>query len=341
MASGGRDLASLQIFTLQLSVMLSAGVALPRGLEVLTQMGGPMAEVSDRLLRSVEHGKSLSVGMEEQREVFPVTYRRVIRVGESTGQMTAVLPALSRSLSSQLETRRRLFASLTYPAFVLLVSGCMVSFLLFYQMPKLLASFGAGPQLPMLTRLVLGSMKPLAVLGVMGMAVLIVGGLGMARSERFRDGVLRQASRIPRLGQLLGDYALIQVCGDLGMMLAQGLDLSRSLRTVLEGGTGWPPLDDDLNHILDDVLHGEELSDSMHRRNFPKLLTLLVRAAEELGQLNGAFKRYQEMGESRIQYASEAFLQMLEPCLHLFMGIVVGTLVLACFLPVYQTIQQI
>jgi type IV pilus assembly protein PilC len=341
MASAPGDLASLQIFTLQLSVMLNAGVSLPRGLEVLTQMGGSMAEVADRLLLSVEHGKALSVGMEEQRAVFPVTYRRVIRVGESTGQLNSVLPALSRSLSGQLETRRRFLASLTYPAFVLLVSGCMVSFLLFYQMPKLLSAFGSGPQLPTLTRVVLGSMKPLAILGVLLLGSLVGCGLAMSRSERFRDWMLRRANRIPRLGKLLFDYSLIHVCADLSMMLTQGIELTRALRTVLEGGTGCPPLDDELNGILNDILHGDELSACLQKRDFPKLLTLMVRSGEELGQIHGAFRQYQEMGESRLQYASEAFLQMLEPCLHLFMGLVVGTLVLACFLPVYQTLQQI
>lgn len=173
------------------------------------------------------------------------------------------------------------------------------------------------------------------------MSGLILVGVGMARSEPFRVGVLRQAGRFPRLGQLLFEYSLVQVCGDLSMMLAQGLDLTRALRTVLEGGTGWPQLDDDLGAILDDVLDGESLSDSTQARGFPKLLTLLLCSGEELGQLHGAFRQYQEMGESRIQYASEAFLQMLEPCLHLFMGVVVGTLVLACFLPVYQCIEHI
>jgi len=341
MQTGPRDIASLQIFTLQLSVMLNAGVSLARGLEVLTQMGGPMASVADRLLYAVETGKPLSVGMEEQKGVFPPTYRRVIRVGESTGQILTVLPPLSESLARQLEMRQRLTASLTYPLFVLLVSGLMVSFLLFYQMPKLLSAFGSGPDLPLLTRVVLASLKPLGALAVLGSLGLVIFAATMHRSEKFRLKVFRWAGRVPRLGSFLFDYALIQVCGDLSLMLSQGVDLSRSLRTVHQGGTGWPQLDDKLNLVLDEVLHGEDLSQAMNEEGFPRLLTILLRSGEELGKLEGAFRHYHDMGQFRMQQASEAFLQLLEPCLHLVMGFVVGTLVLACFLPIYQTLQQI
>jgi len=335
------DLNALQIFTLQLAVMLNAGVSLSRGLEVLSQMPGPMAQVAHSLLYGVESGKRLSAAMEEQRDVFPLTYRRVIRVGESTGHMLAVLPALAASLAGQMELQRRLRASLTYPAFVLSVSGAMVSFLMFYQLPRLLSAFGSGPQLPLLTRVVMMSLKPLGsllVLGVLGALALAV---ALSRSETFRAWFLQKLARVPVIGPLLHEYFLIQVCGDLALMLSQGVDLSRSLRTVVTGGSGWPPLDEALGKTLDEVLHGEDLSDALSRADFPRLLTILVRSSEELGRLEGAFKNYFEMGQCRIHYASEAFLQMLEPCLHLFMGLVVGTLVLACFLPIYQTLQTI
>lgn len=341
MQNGLQNTGSLRIFTLQLSVMLNAGVSLGRGLEVLAQMEGAMAQVADRLLYAVETGKPLSVGMEELKEFFPPTYRRVIRVGESTGQLLSVLPALSHSLARQLEMRQRLMASLTYPLFVLIVSGLMVSFLLFYQMPRLLTAFGSGPELPWLTRLVLASLKPLGLTVILAFSALFVLTVAFTRSEAFRLKLALWAGRVPRLGDLLFDYALIHVCGDLSLMLSQGVDLSRALRTIRQGGTGWPQLDEKLNQVLDQVLHGEELSLAMHERGFPRLLTLLLRSGEELGKLDSAFRHYSEMGQFRIQQASEAFLQLLEPCLHLVMGFVVGTLVLACFLPIYQSLQQI
>lgn len=341
MAGAHRDIGSLQIFTLQLSVMLNAGVSLPRGLEVLAQMPGVMAGVAHHLLCGVEGGKALSAVMEEQREFFPLTYRRVIRVGESTGQIVIALPALADSLAGQLELQRRLRASLTYPVFVLSVSAAMVSFLMFYQLPRLLSAFGSGPELPWLTRLVLYSLKPLGLLGVGSLAALVGVALGVSRSESFREWVLRQLARLPGLGKFLYEIYLVQICGDLSLMLTQGVDLSRSLRTVIQGGTGWPPLDQSLSRVLDDVLHGQELSQALAAENFPRMLTLLVRSTEEVGKFESAFRNYHDLGQSKIQHSCDAFLQMLEPCLHLVMGLIVGVLVLACFLPIYQTLQQI
>ncbi len=129
---------------------------------------------------------------------------------------------------------------------------------MFYQLPRLLSAFGSGPQLPLLTRVVMMSLKPLGsllVLGVLGALALAV---ALSRSETFRAWFLQKLARVPVIGPLLHEYFLIQVCGDLALMLSQGVDLSRSLRTVVTGGSGWPPLDEALGKTLDEVLGESE-----------------------------------------------------------------------------------
>lgn len=336
------SLASLQLFTLQLGVMLGAGLPLQRSLEILSKMPGPMAVTAYRVLRGVESGKPLSQSMEDCSGVFPLTYRRAIRVGENSGQLLEVLPALSSSLANRLQMQARLRGALTYPAFVLMLSSLMVAFLLFYQVPRLLSVFGsAHAELPGLTRLVLVLIKPLAALA--GLTLLAAVGVFVAarRSERWRTRVVHWAESVPRLGALLQEYALIQLSGELAMLLRQGLELSRALRVVREGGSGWPALDRRLGAVLDRVVHGTELWQALESEEFPRLLVMLVRSSEELGSLHSAFAHYFEMGQSRLEDTAETFLRLVEPALHMFMGFVVGTLVLACFLPVYQSISQI
>lgn len=337
----GYSLADLQLFTLQLSVMLNAGVSLPRALETLTQMEGGMQPVTQQLLRQIEGGHPLSSAMERLPWAFPPTYRRVIRVGESTGQLLLVLPSLSDSLSQQLRTRQRFLGSLTYPLFVLGVSALMVSFLLFFQLPRLLSVFGEGAQLPWLTRLVLASIKPLGATMALGVIATLAGLLALRRFPGVQEALLRRLPRVPKLGPLLADFFLVQLCRDLSLMLQHGLELSRSLRTFIEGGSGWPDLDDRVRGVLDDILRGEELNQALAHQRFPKLLVALVRCNEELGHIEQGFAHYAEMGENRLEAASEDFLRLLEPALHLFMGFVVGTLVIACFLPVYQQLQSL
>lgn len=333
------SLREIHLFTLQLSVMLEAGLHLSQALEVLGRMGTPADPVAQQILKDVDSGRYLSVAM-FRSGMFNVAYLRLIRAGEASGQMHAVLRPLAEHLERSLMNRTALASALAYPAFVMTASAGMLGFLLYFQLPQMLRlTAESGGEVPWLTRMVMVLVQPAVPLVLLGTAA-VLGGAGWWawRRPRGRRWLREVQYRLPIAGPMLYQLALTRITRDLHLMWHYGVELMQALRTLCETPTGCPPLDRGLVQLTNAVEAGQSLSDAMAEEGgtFPKMLMMLVRSGEESGRVTLGLQHYTTVTEDAVHGRIKDLTAMLEPLMLLVMGLLVGVIVLASLLPVYH-----
>ena len=336
------SLRDLHLFTLQLAVMLEAGLSLSQCLEVLCRMGSSTDAVARALLDYVDSGCLLSVAMSRTR-LFGVAYLRMIRAGEATGQLEGVIRPLADHLEQSLHNRQGLVAALAYPAFVMAASAGMVGFLLYFQLPQMLKlTTQSGGEVPVLTRAIMYLVQPALPLGLLALALALMLGMRWAwRTPEGRRWVRGAVFATPVFGKIFYHLALARITRDIHLMWRHGVDLMTTLRTVGETPTHCPALDTALGGVAVRVEGGQTLGEALQaEKAFPKMLTLLVRAGEETGDVVVGLEHFTRTVEEDVHGRIRDMTSLLEPMMLLAMGLLVGVIVLASLLPVYNLIAK-
>ncbi|MEW6278422.1 MAG: type II secretion system F family protein [Candidatus Eremiobacterota bacterium] len=327
------SLKSLGLFTFQLGIMISASVHIVRALETLTRSEDPAtAAVAAGLLDGLIRGRSLSDAMLAQPRCFDRVYVKMVRTGELGGCLSEVLQDLGRCLDREARIRGRIAQSLAYPAFLLLVSLLMVAFLVYYMVPRFLPAFAqTGAPLPWITRaLVVVAQNPGVAVGV-PVAVL----LG-ALASSVDSLVERLKFDTPLIGALNRDRSLARLCSNLSLLLQRGVSLTAALKTLSEG-TGCSRLDKAVQRVLGRIEQGMEFSRSLQEEDaFGELISTMVGAGEHSGQVAPFLRRCADLLDERVDLSLAGLLQIVEPIVLAGMGLVVGSIVVAVFLPLYQ-----
>ncbi|MEW6279106.1 MAG: type II secretion system F family protein [Candidatus Eremiobacterota bacterium] len=335
--------ASIRLFTLHLSVLLGAGLGLARSLDVLGRgQDDAMSRVARSLSVRVDQGHSLSEAMRTQGEVFPPLYLGLVRVAEVTGQLVKTFERLAATLERQSGIRQRLMSALAYPAFVLVSVLAMTAFLVYFLLPMFMKTFtDSGAELPWMTRMLVTLVtNPWFTSAPPVLGGLLAGSVWVyARQPARRRRLYSALFHVPVLGRFLFLAALSQVTGSLALLLENGVNLTKALDCVRQTPTGWQPLDEALKQVQTLIFEGSELGEALaSTRIMPPLLVNMVAAGEPIGTLHPWLRRYTELTEDDLQGRIDALGSVLEPVLLVFLGLVVGFVVLACFLPTYQLI---
>lgn len=340
-------LKSLSLFMIQLQALVAAGVSYYAALKALGQTEDRAVRAAcSNLIHRVNAGSSLSQAMALNPRAFDALVVNLVQLGERSGMMVEVLGRLGQALDKELRRRNRLANALVYPLFVLGASALMVGYLLYVMLPQFLRLFAeTGMQLPALTRAVMTlATSPLLPMSLLG--VLAVGAAWTFTSQRTVSGrvnVQKLRYETPLVGPFFRDYLLAGVCRNLAMLLRCGNSLSSSLKLLVNPTTGYYRMDDALTLVHDGVYKGGlSLSEAMGPLpEFPRMLVQLVGSGEETGGLDDFLDRYADLTDQRLDLTLTSLLQLVEPALMLFLGVVVGTLVLAAFLPVYQLVTAL
>lgn len=330
-------LRDLLLFTSQLNVLLTAGIPLVPALDAL---GGDdeKGAVAEGLATHLGRGNRLSASMARYPRVFDQVYVRMVHLAEQSGRLAEVFGSLARTLQLKEESQGRLARALIYPAVLLCFSLGITGFLFCYMLPRFLETFkGFGLQLPTLTRAMLFLFeRPLFTWGVPALVVTL-GVTVVALREHPRMVRARRwaAFNLPVLGRLHRTRALAQVCSDLAMMVGQGVPLTMALE-LLVGTTGSTALDASLTSARLRLEAGQTLAESLEEAGFSRLLVSTVAAAEPTGELDRFLQRLAELLSLQADTETEQALTLVEPLILGVLGVIVGGVVLAVFLPVYQ-----
>jgi general secretion pathway protein F len=327
---GGADEAILPHITRQLSILLSSGVPLIDALRSLSEeKTGFWRGVLVRIREGVAGGASLSRALESEQKVFPEFYVNMVAAGEQSGALDKVLIRVADFLERQAAVRAKIRMSMVYPLFMAAVGFIVMSFLFTFVVPKIVKIFeNTKSALPFIT---------VALIWISNLFVHYWWVLGWRRAlEKYRRRIDALKLRVP--GGIMQSLYYGRFARTLGFLLSGGLPMLRSLELAAKS-TGNVIVEEGVTEAAKRVAEGARLSASLE--GFPPVLLQLIATGEKSGTLAEILEKtahsYEEDFERKVQKA----LSLLEPSMILAMGLMVGFIVLAVLLPIFQLNQLV
>lgn len=333
---------SLAGATRQLAVMLGAGLPIVRSLQLLVEQAerGPLRQTLEDVSRRVEAGSSLCDAAAAHADVFPPLYLALVRTGELGGILEAVLHRLGAYLEQSARLRRTVAGALVYPAVVVSAAIVVTVVLLGWVVPVFAGVFASvGAELPAATRLVLALSSGLRDHGPWLAAAAIAGAVlvvMVARSEHGRMLRDRWMLRIPGLGPLFLKAAIARTARTLGTLIGCGVTILDAL-DVAAPTAGNGVVERAFARAGAGLVRGQSLAQPLAEcPEIPPLVRQMITVGEATGTLDVMLARMADCYDDEVQAAAASLLALLEPALILFLGVVVGGLVVSMYLPIFR-----
>lgn len=326
----------------QLATLLGAGLPLDTSLSTMIGhgRGGPMQQVLVRIREHVREGGELAVAFEEHSHLFGQTFVTMVRAGEASGSLDIVMERLAEHLEQQLAMSRKIRATLAYPAFMLTVGIGVVAFLLAFVIPKITQIFvDMDRALPLPTRMLIAASDvlrqywPLLLLALAGLAF---GLWRFARTTRGRRMVHETVLKLPLIGRVTRLMAVGRVCKTLGLLLKNEVSLVPALN-IVRSVAGNALLEDVVAAMHRGVQEGKSLWEYMEAASiFPDSAVQMVSAGERSGNLPHMLLVVAGDCENQVDSMLQVLMSLLEPVMILVMSVIVGFVVMAIILPIFE-----
>ncbi|MBU2887582.1 type II secretion system F family protein [Gilvimarinus agarilyticus] len=325
-------------FTSELAVLLRAGLPLDRALKVLIDMSesGSAKSLLEGLLTTVKGGKGLSFALAEKPDVFDDFYISMIRSGEASGNLAAVLNRLAEQLENAKQVRSNVVSALIYPAILAVVALVSVLVMLGFVVPQFDALFAdMGEALPAVTQLVISGGEAIKN---NGLYILIVAALIVWFVRRWlttvagKEWLDTRMLKLPVLGTVVFKYEVARFARTIGTLIESGVPLIQSLN-ISTGTVGNNIVRRALQGITPDVKKGGRVSQSMADAElFSPMVIQMVRVGEESGQLDQMMLELARVYDDEVSAGVKRSLTLLEPVLILAMGGMIGFIIVAILL---------
>ncbi len=342
---GGRSVNEKDItfFTRQLATMLRAGVPLLQSFDIIAR-GHSNARFSRLMMdikTQVETGASLSQAFRQYPKHFDALYCNLVQAGETAGMLDAILDRLATYMEKILAIKGKIKSAMFYPITVLVVALIVTWIIMVFVIPsfkQVFASFGAN--LPWLTLLVISIsdffVKWWWAIFIITAVSLVALRLAFKRSEALRYLVHKYSLKIPIIGTILEKATIARWTRTLQTMFAAGVPLVESLDAV-GGASGNMVYIAATKRIQTDVSTGTSLTNAMGAVNlFPSMVIQMTQIGEESGSLDNMLGKIADFYEREVDDAVAALSSLLEPVMIVFLGVFVGGLVVAMYLPIFK-----
>ncbi len=332
----------LLVFTRQLSTIVSAGLPLMQGLDILSeQCEDPnFAAVINAVGQEVESGETFSDALRKFSRAFPDLYVSMVRAGEAGGDLDGVLLQLADYLEETEELRRRIKSAMTYPV----VAFCMIILiamgLIIFVVPQFAEIFGSfGKALPLPTQILINVSKFLhqwwswfVILGTLIGTIVGVKMYGKTATGKYNLDVLRL--RMPVFGILQRKVAISRFTRTLSTLTKSGVAILQALE-IVERTAGNEVYARAIRAAGESVRNGETLAEPLARAQvFPTMVTRMIGVGEKTGALENMLMKIADFYDSEVRATVDALTSLIEPILIGMMGVVVGGIVIALFMPI-------
>lgn len=335
--------ADVAFMTRELATVLEAGLPVVQALLITaeSQHQARMQDVLEALSREVAAGGALSEALRRHPKYFGGLHVSLVAAGERSGRLSELLASLASWLERRARIRKKISSSLSYPLAVLGIAVVVVGLMLIYVVPEFERMFsGYGAELPPLTRLVVGLSESLRNDGLVWLGALAgaAGALGWARSRlpAARDLEDRVKLSLPMLGSLFARAALARFMRTLATLLEAGLPAIEAL----DGAAGACEnriYESAIRQVRDDVATGQGLRRAMsYLEALPPTLVQMIGVGEETGRLSEMCSHLADRYDDELQTAADRLGALLEPLLMAILGVLIGGLVLAMYLPIFR-----
>ncbi len=333
----------IAIFSRQLATMMKAGVPIVGSLEIIAggQKNPRMKAMVEGLRDEISGGSSLNESLGKYPVQFDELYRNLVRAGEGAGVLETVLESIATYKENIEGLKGKIKKALFYPATVIAVAILVSAVLLIYVVPQfqqIFQSFGAD--LPAFTKMIVGASDFMIDWWWLVLAVL-VGAFAAAtfffkRSPQFQHFVDRTLLKVPVIGQILHNAAIARFANTLGTTFKAGVPLVEALDTVA-GATGNVVYEKAVLRMRDDVSVGYTVNMAMRQTNlFPHMVTQMVAIGEEAGALDTMLFKVGDFYQQEVNNSVDAISSLIEPMIMIFIGAIVGSMVIGMYLPIFK-----
>jgi type IV pilus assembly protein PilC len=330
------------VFTRQLATMIGAGLPLVQSLELIaSQAENPtLARVLNEVRASIEGGENFSDSIRKHPKVFDSLYVNMVAAGEVGGAIDTILNRLAKYIEKNIGLKRKVKTAMIYPAVIVSVATIVVTIMLIWVIPvfaKLFGDFGAD--LPMLTQIVI-NLSYFMRRNFIWIAIA-VGGTGYAfvryyNTEAGRAQIDRIALKAPIFGPLIQKVAVAKFTRTLGTLISNGVNLMDGM-DITAKSAGNKTIEMAIQRVRQEIASGKTVAEPLGKENvFPKMVVSMLAVGESTGSMDTMLGKIADFYDDEVDVAVNNLTAMLEPLFIVFLGVAVGTLVIAMYLPIFK-----
>ena len=337
----------LSLFTRQLSTMVSAGLPIVRSFQILEeQTRSPMLRRAVGDIRTnLEGGMALNDCMAQHPKIFSPMYVSMVKAGETGGALDTILSRLADTLERDREINSKVKSASIYPIMILCVALLVVIFILTFVMPVFVEQFtSSGTELPAFTAFFMGVSYFIRDNGLLLLIVIVLLVVGLKWVGTKPNGRLffdRLYLNLPIVGKAINRIAVSRFTRILGTLIKSGVPILEALE-VLRGVVGNRVISDAIGEARDSIREGQSVAAPIAATGvFEPMVTQMISVGEETGALDDMLERMAVFYDNEVNFAIDALLKSLEPIMIIFVAGIIGAIIIATYLPIFNIVGTI
>jgi type IV pilus assembly protein PilC len=344
----GVEQKELAIFTRQFSVMIDAGLPLVQCLEILAgqQDNKTFQKILNNVRASVEGGATLSTSMKQHEKIFDPLYYNMVEAGETGGILDTILQRLSTYIEKNVKLKRAVKSAMIYPVAVLGIAAAVIILLLWKVVPIFTTLFnGLGVELPLPTRIVVGMSNFVGSIYGLLIGVFFVAAVFAVRfwyaTPQGRMALDTLLLKLPVVGMVLRKIAVARFTRTLGTLISSGVPILEGL-DITARTSGNAVMEKAISQTRKAVEAGRSLVDPLKETGvFPGMVTQMIGVGEQTGAMDAMLSKIADFYEDEVDAAVKDMLTAIEPIMIVFLGVVVGGVVISMYLPLFSLIGKL
>jgi len=338
---------AISVFTRQFSVMINAGLPLIKCLDIqVAQVDSErFKNILKDLITAVEGGSTLADALREHRDIFGDLYINMVEAGEKGGSLATILARLAEYLEKADSIKRKVKGALVYPAAIMIVAVIAVAVLLMFVIPVFAQMFGdLGGTLPLPTRIVMALSEFMVRWWWVIFVSIIVLVLAVRYYYKTEVGNLQIDSfliKLPIFGTLLKKQAIARFSRTLSTLLSSGVNILDALE-ITAGTTGNKLVENAVMRARTSIAQGESIAEPLSKEKalFPPMVVQMITIGEQTGGLDDMLSKVADFYDEEVDQAVANLMNALEPMIIVFLGVIIGGMVMAMYLPIFQMASQ-
>ena len=335
------------IFTRQFSTMINSGLPLVQALTILAEQtdNKALAEVTRRVVFDVESGNTVADALSKHPRAFTNLYVNMVAAGEAGGILDTILMRLATFLEKNDALVRKVKGAMIYPAVIMSVAAIAVVTLLIFVIPVFENMFSSvGLALPLPTRIVIGASRFLKGYWWVVLAVAVTGGYLFKKYYATSNGKLaidRLMLKMPVLGDVLRKSAVSRFTRTLGTLISSGVSILEGLEITAKTA-GNRVIQDAIMQSRSSIAGGDTIAQPLQKSKvFPPMVISMIAVGEQTGGLDEMLSKIADFYDEEVDAAVSNLLSLLEPVMIVFLGVIVGGMVVAMYLPIFDMINAV
>jgi type IV pilus assembly protein PilC len=340
--SKGVGLKDLAIMSRQMATMIGSGLSLLRTLNILAEQteNKPLAKILTQVRDDVETGVSISASFAKHGQSFPPIMINMVRAGETGGFLDGALESIAENFEKEVKLRGTIKSAMTYPVIVLLMSLVSVMIMLIFIVPIFEDMFkGLGSGLPAPTMILVNLSHSMIyvvpILAVSGIAFSIWWSKNK-NTRRVRERIDPIKLKLPVFGSLMKKIAVARFSRNFANMIGAGVPILQALKIVGETSGNWV-IENALTKVAESVRQGQSISAPLLAQPvFPPMVTQMIAVGEDAGSLETMLNKIADFYDQEVESSTESLTAAIEPLLIAFLGVIIGGMVIALYMPIFS-----